>query len=158
MHRSARHVLGALGAVALCIAAPFAAANLGDIDEGSSDNANFQEGKKAIEAQDWNMAIALLGKAAEAEPKNADIQNFLGYASRKAGNLDAALKYYGQALQLNPRHKPAHEYMGEAYLLANNLQKAEEHLAELQKLCTPIPCEEYKELKRAVDEYKKSRK
>ena len=158
MRRSARFVVGVLGALALCLAAPFAAANLGDTDEGSSDNPNFQEGKKAIEAQDWTKAIALLVKAAEAEPKNADIQNYLGYASRKAGNLEAALKYYDQALQLNPRHKPAHEYMGEAYLLANNLQKAEEHLEELQKLCTPIPCDEYKELKRAVDAYKKGHK
>ncbi|RDJ94194.1 hypothetical protein B4Q13_16380, partial [Lacticaseibacillus rhamnosus] len=33
-----------------------------------------------------------------------------------------------------------------------------QHLAELQKLCSPIPCEEYKELKRAVEEYKKNSK
>ncbi|MGH8596750.1 MAG: tetratricopeptide repeat protein, partial [Gammaproteobacteria bacterium] len=63
-----------------------------------------------------------------------------------------------EALKLNPKHKHAHEYIGEAYLLTDNLGKAEQHLAELQKLCTPIPCEEYKELKRAVESYKKNKK
>jgi tetratricopeptide (TPR) repeat protein len=72
--------------------------------------------------------------------------------------MDAAFAAYQEALKLNPRHKHAHEYIGEAYLMANDVAKAEQHLAELQKLCTPIPCEEYKDLKRAVDEYKKNKK
>jgi tetratricopeptide (TPR) repeat protein len=86
------------------------------------------------------------------------VQNFLGYAHRKSGKLDDAFKHYNEALKLNPGHKPAHEYIGEAYLLANDVPKAEQHLAELQRLCSPIPCEELKELKRAVEDYKKNKK
>jgi tetratricopeptide (TPR) repeat protein len=88
----------------------------------------------------------------------ADVQNWLGFAQRKQGNLDAAFAAYDKALKLNPRHKAAHEYIGEAYLISGKLPQAEQHLAELQKLCTPIPCEEYKDLRRAVDEYKKNNK
>jgi Flp pilus assembly protein TadD len=139
----------------LALAAAPAWANLGEDDTGGSGNADWLEGKKAVEAQDWKRAVPLLSRAASAEPKNADIQNWLGFAQRKLGNMDAAFAAYAEALKLNPRHKHAHEYIGEAYLMTGNVAKAEQHLVELQRLCTPIPCEEYKDLKRAVDEYKK---
>lgn len=132
--------------------------NLGGTDDETADNPDVKEAQKALQAQDWARAIGLLEKAAAASPDSADVQNFLGYAQRKAGNLDAAFKHYQSALKLNPQHRPAHEYIGEAYLMRNDLAKAEQHLAELQKLCTPIPCEELRELKRAVDDYKKNKK
>jgi len=148
----------ALLAAFLVAFVPLAAANLGDDDSTASTDPNFQEGRKAMESQDWNKAVELLSKAVQYDPKNADAHNFLGYAYRKAGKVDASFSHYNEALKLNPKHKHAHEYIGEAYLLTDNLPKAEQHLAELQKLCTPIPCEEYKELKRAVDNYKKNKK
>jgi len=141
-------------AAAIAALSSTALANLGADDEESADP-DWLAGKQAVEAQDWKTAVAHLSKAAAAEPDNADIQNWLGFAQRKLGNMDAAFAAYAAALKLNPQHKHAHEYIGEAYLLVNDLPKAEKHLAELQRLCTPIPCEEYKDLKRAVDEYKK---
>lgn len=133
-------------------------ANMGADNTLESNDANYMDGKKAIEAQDWNKAIELLTNAVQAEPTNADAHNMLGYAYRKTGRFDASFVQYNEALRLNPSHKNAHEYIGEAYLLTGNLPKAEQHLAELQKICSPIPCEEYKELKRAVDAYKKAKK
>jgi Flp pilus assembly protein TadD len=135
-----------------------ALANMGEDDSSSSTELNYQEGKKALEAQDWNKAIDWLTKAVQTDPNNADAHNFLGYAYRKIGKFDASFAQYEQALKLNPKHKNAHEYIGEAYLLTDNLPKAEQHLAELQKICSPIPCEEYKELKRAVDAYKQNKR
>ena len=132
-------------------------ANMGT-DESDGTDTNFVEGRKAVESQDWNKAVELLAKAVQTDPNNADAHNFLGYAYRKKGAYAASFEHYEQALKLNPKHKHAHEYIGEAYLLTDNLPKAELHLAELQKICSPIPCEEYKELKRAVDTYKKTRK
>jgi Flp pilus assembly protein TadD len=158
MKNPLKSLFGVLLAALLVALVPLAAANLGDDDAAASDDPNFQEGKKAVESQDWNKAVELLSKAVQSDPKNADAHNFLGYAYRKAGKFDASFNHYNEALKLNPKHKHAHEYIGEAYLLADNLPKAEQHLAELQKLCTPIPCEEYKELKRAVDTYKKNKK
>ena len=110
-------------------------------------------GKAAIAAKDWKAAIRSLSSAALRDTRNADIENYLGYAYRQSGQLPLAFTHYQRALQLDPRHRGAHEYIGEAYLMANNLTKAEEHLAALQRICL-IPCEEYDDLKKAVAEYR----
>ena len=114
---------------------------------------DYAAGKKAIEAKQWSAAIKALSAAALRDTKNADIQNYLGYAYRHAGQLEIAFKHYQRALTLNPRHRGAHEYIGEAYLLAGNPTKAEEHLAQLQKICL-IPCEEYADLKQKIAAYR----
>lgn len=136
--------------------APYAGANMGADNDSATDVPHVADARKAIEAEDWSRAIGILKKSAESGSENADVQNLLGYAYRKSGNLDAAFQHYKKALELNPQHKHAHEYIGEAYLIAGNLAQAEQHLAQLQKLCTPIPCEELRELKRAIDSYKKN--
>lgn len=114
---------------------------------------DYASGRKAIEAKDWARAMQLLSSAALRDTRNADIQNFLGYAYRHMGELDLAFRHYARALQLNPRHRGAHEYVGEAYLVVRNLPKAEEHLAALEKICL-IPCEELEDLKKKVAEYR----
>lgn len=115
---------------------------------------DYAAGKKAIDAKDWSAAIKSLSSAALRDTRNADIQNYLGYAYRNVGQMELAFKHYARALQLNPRHRGAHEYVGEAYLIVNNLSKAEEHLAALQKICL-LPCEEYEDLRKQVDAYRK---
>jgi Flp pilus assembly protein TadD len=114
---------------------------------------DLEAGRQAITAQNWQLAIEDFNRAAARDPKNADAQNLLGYSWRKSGNLDLAFKYYNEALRLDPGHRGAHEYIGEAYLMVNNLPKAEEHLAQLNKLCW-LPCSEYSELKKAVEQYR----
>lgn len=116
----------------------------------------YEKGKLAIEAKNWQLALDLFRQAVARDPGNADIHNYLGYAYRKSGNLDAAFKSYAEALRLDPRHKGAHEYVGEAYLMVNDLAKAEEHLAALDKICF-FSCEEYRDLKMAIGEYKKTK-
>jgi Flp pilus assembly protein TadD len=118
---------------------------------------DYAAGKKAIKAKQWSAAIAALSSAALRDTRNADIQNYLGYAYRNAGQLDAAFRHYERALTLSPRHRGAHEYVGEAYLIVNNLAKAEEHLAALQQICL-IPCEEFEELNEKIEAYKRSGK
>jgi Flp pilus assembly protein TadD len=114
---------------------------------------DYAAGKQAINAKDWSTAITSLNSAALRDTRNADLQNYLGYAYRHAGQLDLAFRHYQRALQLNPRHRGAHEYVGEAYLLVHNLAKAEEHLAALQQICL-IPCEEYADLQQKIAEYR----
>jgi tetratricopeptide (TPR) repeat protein len=130
------------------------------MDSGPAANArpvdpDYENGKKAVDAQNWKMALDNFGRVAAREPNNPDVQNYLGYVYRKSGDLDQAFKYYNEALRLNPDHRGAHEYIGEAYLMVNNLPKAEEHLARLNKLCF-LPCSEYSDLKKAVEKYKSS--
>jgi len=112
---------------------------------------DYADGVKAIEAKNWSDAIRLLSSAALRDTRNADIQNYLGFAYRNAGDLSAAFLHYNRALTLNPRHRGAHEYIGEAYLMIGNRAKAEEHLAALKKICL-LPCEEYGHLEKKVAE------
>jgi len=120
---------------------------------GRPPDADYDKGKQAIENKNWKMAIDSFSKVVARNPRDADAQNYLGYAFRKSGNLDMAFKHYGEALRIDPSHKGAHEYIGEAYLMVNNVAKAEEHLAQLDKLCL-FSCEEYRDLKEAIEAYK----
>ena len=115
---------------------------------------DFAAGKKALAAQDWSGAIAALKLAALRDPRNADIQNYIGYAYRRLRQLGPAMGHYQQALMFNPRHRSAHEHLGELYLMLREPAKAEEHLAALEKICF-IPCEEHDDLKRAIATYRK---
>jgi len=115
---------------------------------------DFAAGKRAIAAGDWEGAINTLTNAALRDDRNADIQNYVGYAYRRMRQFDPAIQHYRKALTLNPRHRSAHEHLGEAYLVQGDLAKAKEHLAALEKICL-IACEEYDDLKRAIAEYNK---
>jgi len=117
------------------------------------NNPEFAQGKRAVEARDWKAAIKWLTAADKRAGRNADIQNYLGFAYRNDGQLDISFKHYEQALQINPRHRGAHEYIGEAYLMTRNLAKAEEHLAALKRAC-PAVCEEYDDLSKKIADYR----
>ena len=123
-------------------------------DKAAAFDPEFAAGRAAIEAKQWETAIRALSSAALRDTRNADIQNYLGYAYRHTGQMDLAFKHYERALELNPRHRGAHEYAGEASLMVNDLPKAEAHLAALEKICL-IPCEEYDDLKKAIAEYRR---
>jgi len=115
---------------------------------------DFAAGKRAIGAGDWEGAIKALTNAALRDDRNADIQNYLGYAYRRLRQFDPAMQHYRRALTLNPRHRSAHEHLGEAHLARGDLAKAKEHLAALEQICL-IPCDEYDDLKRAIAKYSK---
>ena len=158
MQKILKLLIPALLAVVGLVLVPAAMANMGAEEANESIDPDYVAGKKALESQDWKKAIELLSKAMKTVSNNSEAHNLLGYAYRKTGNLEASFAQYDQALKLDPANRHAHEYIGEAYLLTNNLPKAEQHLAELQRLCSPIPCEDYKELKLAVDAFRKAKK
>ena len=116
----------------------------------------YTAGVAAIQAENYQEGIQKIEAYIARDPANAgdaDAQNWLGFAYRKSGNLDAAFMHYDKALAINPKHRGAHEYLGEAYLMVGNLPKAEEHLKILDGLCW-LPCEQYTMLKKAVADYK----
>jgi tetratricopeptide (TPR) repeat protein len=86
---------------------------------------DFAAGKRAMAAGDWHSAITALTLAGLRDDRNAGIQNYLGYAYRRLGQLDAATQHYELALTLNPRHRSAHEHLGEAQLMRGDRAKAE---------------------------------
>ena len=113
---------------------------------------DFAAGKKALVAEDWNGAIAALKLAALRDPRNADIQNYIGYAYRRLRQLGPAMQHYQEALLLNRRHRSAHEHLGELYLVLGDLVKAQQQLATLEDICL-IACVETDDLKRAIAAY-----
>jgi tetratricopeptide (TPR) repeat protein len=116
-------------------------------------DANYIDGEKAVKAKDYPKAIALLERALQNNPKDADTLNYLGYSNRKLGQKDKALAYYNRALDADPNHRGANEYLGELYLDMNDLPKAEERLARLSRICGPR-CDEYKDLAEDIAKFK----
>lgn len=117
----------------------------------------MQAGRDAVAAKNWDKAIAQFKLAAVQEPKNADAYNMLAYSYRKQAKPDLAKAFenYNLALKLDPKHKGAHEYIGEAYLMDKKPAEAEKHLALLASICGGKTCEEYIDLAKAIEDYKK---
>ena len=155
---SSRHLfVVALLACAVLSPVPAPADPTADDPLASRLDPDYAAAKAAIEAKEWKTAITRLSSAALRDTKDADIQNFLGYAHRQLGEMDAAFRHYERALKLNPRHRGAHEYVGEAYLKVDKLKNAEEHLAALRQICL-IPCEEMDDLQKAIADYRAQKK
>src|SRR5713101_2433838 len=54
----------------------------------------FAAGKKALVAEDWDGAITTLESAALRDPRNPDIENYIGYAYRRLRQLGPAIGHY----------------------------------------------------------------
>jgi Tfp pilus assembly protein PilF len=150
-------------AVGLFIGAPHeAVANPSGGPGGSSTESDsaakdpqYTDGVSAVKRGDYPTAIRLFETVVSRDQRNADAYNWLAYSTRKNGDAARAIPIYEKALAIDPKHKGAHEYIGEAYLVLGDLAKAKEHLAVLDKLCF-FPCEEYSDLKKAVQSYEAS--
>ena len=102
-----------------------------------------------LNANNFKQALADL-KIIDSEFKNnADVNNLLGYSSRKLKQYKPAATYYEKALKLNPNHLGALEYQGELFVLTNKVPAAKKNLAKLEKLCG-LKCGEYLDLKKAI--------
>jgi len=120
-----------------------------------TEDPDYASAVQAIDAKQYARAIPLLENVVKRDPSNADAYNWLGYATRKNGDPKAAIPLYEKALAIDPKHLGAHEYIGEAYLQLDDLANAKEHLKRLDKLCF-FSCEQYRDLKKAVEAYEKS--
>jgi Flp pilus assembly protein TadD len=139
---------------AIAAFAPVAAADPyeADPDLATRDD-DYAAGKRAVEKKDWAEAARLFQRAEARHPDHADLQNILGFSYRNLKQYDLAFQHYKRAIEIDPRHRGAHEYIGETYLMTGDLAGAEKHLAELKKICL-LPCDELKDLARAIAEYR----
>ena len=102
-----------------------------------------------VNANNFKQALADL-KIIDSEFKNnADVNNLLGYSSRKLKQYKPADAYYKKALKINPNHLGALEYQGELFVLTNKVSAAKKNLVKLEKLCG-LKCGEYLDLKKAI--------
>jgi Flp pilus assembly protein TadD len=146
-----RFVSHALLTTALCLTAA-QAANLGAPAPAGSD---MGKAKTQIEQKDWPAAVARLEKYVKDNPSDPDGFNLLGYSLRQLKRYPEAIQNYKEALRLDPQHRGAHNYLGLAYVQLKEMDKARELLASLEKICGP-QCEQYLELKKAIDKAEKS--
>lgn len=110
--------------------------------------------RSLIAAKKWTDALVVLKAAAVVAPKDADVQNLLGYATRNNGDVKGSLVFYNAALALNPVHIGALEYQGVAYIKLGQTAKARANLAKLKTICG-VSCGEYKDLAAALKVSKK---
>ena len=121
----------------------------GSYDRPPNADERLKKAIKHIDREQYDRAVSELRKAADLRPKNADIQNYLGFAYRKSGKLEASGTHYAKALQMDPDHKGALEYQGELFLMTGAPEKARANLARLEVLC-PSGCSELSDLKAAI--------
>ena len=121
-----------------------------------SDPAWLTESRSSIKAEKYDQAIKQLQAANDTN--SADWNNLMGYSLRKKQppDLAGAEKYYQAALKIDPNHRGALEYYGMLKLTKNDLTGAEALLARLDKVCT-FGCEEYSDLKAAIQKYKSNK-
>ena len=125
-------------------------------DKSEPVNVDYKNGSIAAYNGKFLVAIKHLERATRISPNNPDVYNLLGYSHRKLDKLEQAFDNYRKALKLDSRHLGANEYIGELYLRNNSIKKAEEHLEVLDDVCL-FGCDEYDNLKDAIEKYKKSR-
>ena len=121
----------------------------GSYDPPPNADERLKKAIKHIDREQFDRAISELRKAANLRPENADIQNYLGFAYRKSGKLEASGKHYARALEFDPKHKGALEYQGELFLMTGAAEKARANLVCLEVLC-PEACSELADLKAAI--------
>jgi len=117
-------------------------------DHGDGDVV-YKQAVAEINEQRYEQAIALLKDSAKQIGPHPDILNYLGYANRKLGNYDTAIRYYREALAINPEHLGANEYLGELYAELGDLDRARVQLATLDRLCA-FGCSEHEDLARQI--------
>ena len=105
-----------------------------------------EDGKQKKAEKQYEKAQKLLIKSNENEPNNADTLNYLGFTTRKLGNLKLGEEYYLKGLAIEPDHNGINEYLGELYVVTNRMDLAKERL-EILKNCN---CEEFDELNEII--------
>ncbi len=113
----------------------------------------YIEGYKAARALvlDGKYEQGLQAFLALGHDDDAEVANYVGYTYRKLGNYDLSKVWYDRALAADPEHVRTWEYYGLWHLEQGNRLKAEEFLQKVNALCGSTTCQEYIDLKTAID-------
>ncbi len=115
-----------------------------------TDDDLYLQARAYVEDGEYAMALDLLRRIKnQNQPR---VLNYIGYSTRKLGDVDEGITYYKKALSLDPNYNVAREYLGEGYLQKGDLASAKQQLAEIAKRCG-VACEEYKDLAEEIAKY-----
>jgi tetratricopeptide (TPR) repeat protein len=84
--------------------------------------------------------------------RDARVLTYIGFATRKQGDVEKAMPLYAEALALDPDFVVARAYLGEAYLTKNEPARAKAQLAEIATRCGKA-CPAYVDLDRQIAAY-----
>lgn len=121
--------------------------------DGATDDEVYNAAYWLAKSGSYAEARALLLTASN--PDDPRILNYLGYTTRKLGDVDGALVYYGKALALKPDYTLARSYLGEAHLQKGDVTAAKSELGEIERRCG-TGCQEYAELAGHIDRFERS--
>jgi tetratricopeptide (TPR) repeat protein len=114
----------------------------GNVKDEMTDEQVYYSGYWLARTGQYAEAIEILNKASV---KNERILTYIGFATRKLGDHDAAMALYDRALAMNPNYTVARAYLGEAFIAKGNTAMARQQLAEIGLRCG-TSCAEYSEL------------
>ena len=102
-----------------------------------------------INSEKYTAALTSLKGVDKSYPNNADVNNLLGYTSRKLKQYTQAGTYYTKALKIDSKHLGALEYQGELFMILKKTSSAKSNLAKIKGICG-TNCGEYIDLKKAI--------
>lgn len=115
-----------------------------------SDDDYFNEARIRVDEQRFAEALDLLFRIKNQD--QAKVLNYIGYSTRKLGDVEKGIDYYHRALEIDPNYLKAREYLGEGYLQKGDVASAKEQLDEIANRCGG-PCEDYELLVQAIAAY-----
>ena len=130
----------------------FAAGTAYDTVDASKE---YQKAENLINNKDFKSAIKVLKDLMSEDPNGyteADLYNYLGFATRKQSNPDYELaeEYYLKALEINNKHIGAMEYLGELYFETDRRDEALILLSRI-KMFAGDNSNEYKDLNKLLN-------
>jgi tetratricopeptide (TPR) repeat protein len=121
--------------------------------ESQEEHQRYVDGYKAARALvlDGKYEQGLQAFLALGHDDDAEVATYVGYAYRKLGKYDLSKAWYDRALAADPNHVRTLEYYGEWHVEQGNKLKAQEFLERIHVLCGNASCQEYIDLKTAID-------
>lgn len=112
-----------------------------------NDDLLFENGRALAYLGRFDEAVTVLGMIKD--QNRPDVLNYLGYATRNAGDLQAGIAHYRRAIALDPDYTLARSYMGQALLLDGDRNGAIAQLDAIEERCGR-DCRGYIELAEAI--------
>ena len=97
---------------------------------GFNDTDLYNAARELAYAGQYDNAIAMLRVASnQNDPR---ILNYMGFANRKAGRVDLAMRYYNKAIAADANYLLARSYMGQGLVLQGKIEEARAQLIEIR--------------------------
>ncbi len=121
--------------------------------KSEQDRQRYVDGYRAARALllDGKYEDGLKAFLALGHDNNVEVATYVGYAYRKLGNYELSKVWYDRALAADPNHVVTWEYYGLWHLEQGNKRKAMEFLYKISVLCGNTSCQEFVDLKNAID-------